>query len=91
MRELVPGAGIVHKCSFLDFVRALVDHVALIRKHRSDVVLLLLSSDEENLVLGLDGSELLRQDIVVPYCDFDCGLSVQLMNEQRFLFLVIVV
>ena len=83
-------ASIVHKSSFLDFISTLIDHIALIRKYRSNVIFLFLSSDEENFILGLDGCEFLWQYVMVSNCDLDSSLGIQLMNEQTFLLLVVI-
>lgn len=82
---------IVHKCSLLHLIGPLIDHIAFIWKNWADIVLFFLSSDEKYFVLGLDRCELLWQDVMVPDRDLDRSLGVKLVNEQRFLLIVVVV
>ena len=84
-------ASIVHKSSFLNFISTLINHITLIRKYRSNIIFLFLSSDEENFILGLDGCKFLWQYVMVSNCDLDSSLGIQLMNEQTFLLLVVIV
>ena len=69
-------ASIVHKSSFLNLISTLINHIALIRKYRSNVIFLFLSSDEENFILSLDRCEFLWQYIMVSNCDLNSSLSI---------------
>ena len=91
VRQLVTGSSVIHECALLHFVSEFIDYVALVGKHRSDVIFFFLSTDEENLVLALDRSEFLGQNIGVSDRNFNSGLGVQLVDEQTFMFLVVVV
>lgn len=83
--------GIDHVRSFLYLVLLLVNNKALVRKDRSDIIFLLFSSNEEDLVLSLDRREVLGKDVRVSQRDLHSGLSVQLMDEQRLLLVAVVV
>jgi hypothetical protein len=54
MGKLMAGARINHVTSLLNFILLFINNEALIRKHRSDIILLLLTTDEEDFVLGLN-------------------------------------
>lgn len=55
-----------HEGSLLDLVSLFVDDVALVGEHRTNIVLFLLTTNEEDLILSLNRSELLWEDIGVP-------------------------
>jgi hypothetical protein len=59
MGKLMSTSRRVHESLFLDFIGLFVDDVALVRKHRTNFVFFLFASNKENLVLSLNGSELL--------------------------------
>jgi len=91
VRQLMARSSVVHKCALLDLVGQLINHVALVGEHGPNIIFLLLSTYEKNLVLTLNGSEFLGQNFSVSDRNFYCCLGVQLMNEQTFLLLVVVV
>lgn len=91
VRQLVPTPRIDHVRPFLHLVLLLVYHEALIGEHRADIVLLLLPTDDEDLVLGLDRGEVRGQQVGVAERDLDRGLRVQLVNEERLLLVGVVV
>ena len=90
MRQLMAAACAVHKRTLLNFVGLLVDDITFIRKYRSDIVFLLLPSDEKYLVLSLNWRKFLRENIGISNWDLCCCLSVQLMNKQRLLFFIVI-
>ena len=89
--KLMPRSCVDHKGSLLNLIGLLVDNVALVREHRSDVVFLFLSSNEENFVLSLNRCELLWKDLSISYLNLGCCLCIQLMNEQCLLLLIVIV
>lgn len=81
----------VHEWSFFYSVSLLINNITLIRKHWSNIIFFLLSSNEEDFVLSLDWGKLVWQNISISNWDFNCALSIKLMNEKRFLFFIVIV
>ena len=91
MGQLMTRSRNVHESSLLDLICLLIDDVTLVAEDASNFILLFLTSDEKDFVLRLDRGKFLRQDVCVPDRDLDCGLGVQLMDEQGLLLFVVVV
>ena len=91
MRQLMTWSCIIHEGLLFNLIGQLIDDPALIWEHASDIVFLLLSSDEEYFILTLDWSEFLGQNFGVSDWNFYCCLGIKLMDEQAFLLLIIVV
>ena len=91
MRQLMTWSCIIHEGLLFNLIGQLIDDPALIWEHASDIVFLLLSSDEEYFILTLDWSEFLGQNFRVSDWNFYCCLGIKLMDEQAFLLLIIVV
>lgn len=75
----------------MNFVFLLVDYEALVRENRADIVLFLLSTNKEYFILRLNRSEILRKYVSIPQRNLNCGLSVQLVDEQRLLLIAVIV
>lgn len=80
----------IHGCSSLNFVLIFVDKVALVGEDRADVILFLLSTNEEYLILSLDGSKFLGENLSISNQDIDSGLGFEMVDEQLLLLLCIV-
>lgn len=91
VRQLVPTPRVDHVRPFLHLVLLLVHHEAFVGKHRADVVLLLLTTDEKDLVLGLNCGEVRGEQVGIAERDLDGGLRVQLVDEERLLLVAVVV
>jgi hypothetical protein len=76
MGKLMTRSCIVHKCFFLYFICQFINNVTLIWKYTSNVILLFLTTNKENLILTLDGSEFLGQNFSVSDWNSDCCLSI---------------
>jgi hypothetical protein len=73
--KLMPRPTILHSGASLDLISLLVDDETVSGDDGSDLVLLLLSTDKEDLILDLDRGEVLWDDISVANADRRGGLS----------------
>ena len=64
------------------FILLLIDYEALIREDGANVIFLLLTTNKEDLVLSLNGSEVLWKQVSISQGDLHCCLSIQLMDEK---------
>ena len=60
MHELVAAARMVHRGPRHHLVLVLIDDKALLAEDASDLILLLFSADEEDLILGLNRAKVIR-------------------------------
>lgn len=88
--QLMSTPWMIHKGLLLNFVCLLIDNIAFIRKHRSNVVFFLLSTNEENFILSLNRCKLIWKDVRISNSDLDCALGIKLMNKERFLFFIVI-
>lgn len=91
MRQLVARSGIDHVCSFMYLILLLVDYEAFVGKDGSNVILLLLTTNEKDLVLCLNRRKILRKQIGVSQRNLYGCLRIQLVDEKRFLLIAVVV
>lgn len=66
---------VFHRCPRHNFIGLLIYDKGLRAVDALDVVLSLLTTDDENLILGLDGREISRQLVSVPQLDAFCRLA----------------
>ena len=81
---------IVHKCTFLDTICLFINDITFIWKNWSNIIFFFLTTDKKDFVLGLNRSKFLWKNISISNRNFYCCLGIQLMNEKRFLLLVVV-
>lgn len=91
MSELMTWSGINHTRALVNFILLFIHNKAFIWKYWPNIILFLFTSNKENFVLCLDGSEVLWKNISISEWDLNCGLSVQLVNKQRLLLIAVVV
>ena len=90
MSQLMTTPRMVHKGFLFYFVGLFVYDVAFIGKDRSNIILFLLPSNEENLILRLNGRKLIWKNISIPHPNLDSTLGIQLMNKERLLLFIII-
>jgi len=87
----MPRSTILHGGASLNLIGLLVDDKAVRGYDCSDLVLLLLSTDKEDLILDLDRGEILWDDLSVADADRRGGLRSQIMDlESRRLSIEVV-
>jgi hypothetical protein len=75
MGKLMAGARVGHGGLLNDFIGLFIHHKAVVRVDTLDVVLSLLSSNDEYFVLGLDRRKLSWQLVSITYLDALGGLT----------------
>ena len=89
--QLMSGATILHGCTLLSLIRLLVNHKTVSCDYCSNIVLLLLSTDAEDLVVHLDRGEVFRKCLSVSQADLCCCLRGKLVNHQLAVCVIVVV
>lgn len=84
-------SSVFHLSSRHNIVCLLVYNESVVWIDAPDVVVFLLSSDDEDLVLCLDGCELCRQFLSIPDLNALSSLGTQLMDVQLSVLLIKVV
>lgn len=91
MSQLMSRPRSIHRSFLFYAICFFIYYISVIWKYESYIIFFLFTSYKKYLVLSLNWSEFLRQQIRISDRNFNSGLSVKLMNEKRFLFLVIIV
>jgi len=73
---------ILHRSSLDNIVSLLIDDKSLIGVDAPDVIVLLLSTDNEDLVLGLYGSELCREFVRISNLNALGCLAAEFVNVE---------
>ena len=84
-------AAIHHGGSSLGLVGLLIDDKAVVGDHSSDFVLLLLTANEEDLVVDLDARKVFGEVLSIPQANSIGGLGGQLVDHQVVAGIVVIV
>jgi hypothetical protein len=89
--QLMARSWVLHWCTRNHFICLFINHIGLCGIDAFDFIFTLLTTYDENLVLCLDGRELLGKSVCVAQLDALCGLTGKFMNIKFLSFFIEIV